>query len=462
FYNGITLDDEIALRGEKAQVLAISSLVNDGIAAGYASESVTLNANNYYQLSVYVKTVGATTASVFLTGEASATGSNLFIINSTATNGDWTKYTFYIEVGNASASVKLNLWLGRDVEHINVEGDTAEDREKNAKSNGAVFFDSVIYKTIDEETYNTAVENETNQKITFITDSFDSLSNTIESRSTLSTPNGWTGVADTNQSASNTKYGIIYADSNYYETEVVDGVEYAKILGKEYKTTDKEFDVDNDELAEAKASGKYENMEDSDIIAALKDEKVLNAQKENWIPVSELYTRQQKENPTSASKRMLIINNTVKSAYRYTSSSTTLKENSFYKVSVWVRTYGLQGDDDTSGANVELYLGSKDESDKPLIFSAINTFKAATEEGGNPTNDWTCYTFYVKTLDDNVTNVSIRLSLGKYSSENIDGENVARGLTSGYAMFDDVTIEKITEDEFDGIEVGEDDKTVIK
>ncbi|MDE6302191.1 MAG: hypothetical protein K2M36_01200, partial [Clostridia bacterium] len=32
FYNGITLEDEIALRGEKAQVLAIGSLVNDCIA----------------------------------------------------------------------------------------------------------------------------------------------------------------------------------------------------------------------------------------------------------------------------------------------------------------------------------------------------------------------------------------------------------------------------------------------
>ncbi len=431
-------------------MLAIGSKDDKSYAAGFASASVTLSANTYYSLSVYVKTVGKTTASVFLTGESSATGENAFIIQQTASNGDWTKYTFYIEVGNASVSVKLNLWLGRDVKYMNVEGDGEEEKEENAKSSGAVFFDNINYQTIDEETYNESADIESNKKISFLTDSFDSLSSTIESRSSLTTPNGWTGAADTNQSTSNTKSGIAYADSDYYETEMVDGTLYARLLGVDYKIED--VKITDEELEEAKESGNYEDMEDSDIIAALKEKKVLDQKKENWIPVSEL--------KAFSGNRMLVINNTVKSAYRYTSSSNTLKENSWYRVSVYVRTYGLIGedDDDTIGANVELYLGSANESDNPFIFKAINTQKPETEVSP-ASNEWTRYEFYVKTLDDDITSVTIKLSLGSYSSNNIDGEDVVKGLTSGYAMFDDVTIEKIDEDTFEKVEESD---TVLK
>ena len=157
-------------------------------------------------------------------------------------------------------------------------------------------------------------------------------------------------------------------------------------------------------------------------------------QAKNWIPVSELYAH-------NGSHQMLVINNMEKSAYTYSGSSVTLKEQSFYEVSVFVRTYGIDAtDDETVGAFVELYLGSANETDNPFIFKSIRT---ASDAG------FVEYKFYVKTLNEDVTSVSLKLSLGKYVADEVEGETVVTGLTSGYAMFDDVTIRKIDESAYD-------------
>lgn len=426
-------------------MLAIGSKDSDKkYALGFASASVTLSANTYYQLSVYAKTLGDTTASIFLTGESSAsTGTNYFLIheNNTKgdwTKGDWTKYTFFIEVGNTSVSIKLNLWLGRNVNYMDVEGDTDEAKANNAKSAGAVFFDNVVYKTIDNDTYNKA-DGENDKKISFLTDSFDSLSDDAESRTKLTAPSGWTGSVESGLSTSNTKGGIVYADSHYYTTENVDGTEYSRLLGLEYSEDD--IEITEEDIADAKNKPEFEDKTDDEIVAALKAQKLVEQKKNNWIPVSELQAM--------SGRRMLVINNTKASAYTYTGSSNTLKANSFYEISVYVKTFGLNADPDykgkdedtTIGATVELYLGSANQTGEPLIFKKIATQK--TDGDGNViSNDYVKYTFYVKTQGDDVTSVTLKLSLGSSVTEDIDGVSVTSGLTSGYAMFDDASFKK--------------------
>ena len=423
--------------GNKPQILAIGS--NDSTkkyAAGFSSNSVTLSANSFYALSVYARTVGNTKFSIYLTGESSVDSGNGHFTVTNTTDSDWTKYTFYIRTGHASVSLKLNLWLGEDSKY------SAQDlSEDEAKSSGAVFFDNVTYNTIDEAKYNEATDDDTiNRKLSFLTDSFDSLSSTVESRKSLSTPTGWTGTVSGTTSSKATKGGIVYADRNFYEVETVNGVDYARILGADYTVDSDKATPTDEEIAAAKADSRFEGKSDDEIIATLKEEKVVKLKKENWIPVSELAAH--------SGKQMLVINNTEKSAYTYTSSSLTLKEASFYEVSVWVKTYGMSSDDDISGANIELYLGSANESDKPLAFTAIKA------------NDgWTKYTFYIKTMDDDVTSVTVKLSLGKYESETVDGETKVKGITSGYAMFDDVTVKTVDESVYDGATAGD---TVLK
>ena len=238
-------------------------------------------------------------------------------------------------------------------------------------------------------------------------------------------------------SSSNTKGGIVYADEHYYDRETVDETEYSRLLGLEYKEED--IEISTDEKNEAIASGKYEGMTEDQIVAALTAQKLNEKKHNNWIPGSEL--------KANSGNRMLVINNTVASAYTYTSSSNTLKANSFYEISVYVKTYGLSADPDykgkdkdtTIGAAVELYLGSANETGNPLIIKEIRT-----QDEGVETNDkgYVKYTFYVKTLDDDVTSVTLKLSLGTSVTEDIDGVSVTSGLTSGYAMFDDASFEK--------------------
>ncbi len=438
FYSANT--DLASLPGKKAQLLAIgSNNGTTGYAAGFSSNSVTLSANSYYALSVYARTVGNTTFSVYLTGESSVdseSGASAFVETKTASESKWEKYTFYIRTGQSSVSVKLNLWLGQDTTYGTVEGATSELQAENAKSNGTVFFDNVTYNTIDEDVYEKAaaseIANETINKLSFLTDSFDSLSSTVESRKSVATPSGWTGTVSGTTSSKATKSGIVYADRNFYEVETVDGVDYARILGADYTVDSDEATPTDEEIAEAKKESRFEGKSDEEIIATLKEEKVVALKKANWIPVSVLEAK--------SGKQMLVINNTEKSAYTYTSSTFTLKEASFYEVSVWVKTYGMSNDDDISGANVELYLGSANESDKPFSFTAI---KAADTE------EWTKYTFVVKTMDDDVTSVTVKLSLGKFTSETVDGTTTVTGITSGYAMFDDVTIKQVDEAAYD-------------
>lgn len=410
-------------------VLAIASK-GTPFAVGYASSKFTLSSNGIYAVSVYLRGAGAEKASIYLTGEApSSIENSMFLIENPA--ADWTKYTFYVEVGSTSVSLSLNVWLGYNNDYVGL--DNADD----AKSAGAVFFDNVIKKSVSEEVLTEAkadVEAGATDKkvISFMTDSFDSLSETVDSRAKLTTPSNWSYTAGTDQLASNTKSGILYADPLYLPApNTVEGTDYVSILGKAYTVDDVTITASEEE----EIRSHYDDPEasadqiEADLLA-LREQKLVELKKDNWFPVSALSAH--------SGKNLLVINNMKASAFTYTSSSLSFSADSFYKVSVWVRTFGLKdgiedGDDDTIGAYIELYLGSKNEEDNPLVFKA------------QVKDEWTLYTFYVKTLDETVSNVNVKLSLGTVVKADDDS---VTGLTAGYAMFDDVTIEKTTEAEY--------------
>lgn len=471
-------------------VLALGSKDNNAkFAVGFSSTSFTLSANSYNVLSLYAKTYGETTATIRLTGEASGSGDNSkynhFAIKGTSTdNTGWTKYVFFIKVGKSSVSLKLNLWLGEDVQYAENPEKLEEDvLKESVKSAGHVFFDNISSYTIeDEDKYNEAITAEEDahaqvNKLDFDVDSFDPLSGSVESRKTLTSPSGWSGAAGTNQSSSNTKSGIIYTgDSNYYDTEALDGTAYVKTLGKDYTEENSDITVSQDEIVEYKDAHPNEELDDYQVRARIVAQKIDELKKNNWIPVSEITGKGAK-----SGDHMLVINNMTKSAYTYTSASNTLKGNKFYKVSISIRTYGLNNsandedfddieitdeelaeaktdpayanmnmsDEDIKtelrrkkneiGAYIELYLGSANETGNEFTFKAVAS------------SEWTEYSFYVQTLDDDVTSVTLKLSLGRYINKDVDGKSVTTGLTTGYAMFDDFSVTEVTEDDFNNM-----------
>ncbi len=493
-------------------LLAIGSKDSTKYALGFASTSFTLSANTYYCLSLFVKTNNNAKASVFLTGETASGSGDTYANNSfVIENADgWTKYMFFIEVGDSGVSLKLNLWLGEDVQYIaDKDAEDYGEKAEAAKSAGVVFFDHVVQTTIEDEDafnekYDAAhdVNADTVRKISFLVDSFDPVSNTVESRAELASPNGWTGAADTNQTSSNSRMGVIYTGSaDFFETEHVRfnandesdpaGDTFVRLLGEDYD--DDDVTVTEEEILEAKRDfpDVYGNMDDLAIREKLAEQKVIDLKRHNWLPVSAVV------NGAHSGEHMLVINNTVASAYAYTSSSKTLKAEKYYKVSVFVRTYGLNDpdndedqfgdievtdeefqaakqlpenatkDDDVIraelleqkieqkraeleiGAYIELYLGSANEPESPFIFKAVRT------------EVWTQYNFYVQTQADDVTSVTIKLGLGKYSTQDINGKTVIKGLTTGYAMFDDISVDEIEESVYsDAVEAIDDEENV--
>ena len=442
-------------------VLAIAGLDGNKYSRRFTSKTFSLSAGSNYELKVWVKTIGAATYSIYLTGGTS--GSTYFgqptnFVTATDGTTDWTCYTFYIEVGLTSvSSLKLALGLGYD-KSISGTVDGADEF-----STGIVLFDNVTltstttdedFDAITEETFDVNTE----RKISFLSDGFDIASETEASRTELTSPNGWSGAVGTDQSASNTKSGVVYANAEDQDViprheiseedanddnfkAIIDEMgKTVSLFGKTYKYTD--YPVLQTEIDAVK--DQYEGKTVDEIKVILQKTKMYNEMKANCISTTELLSKKDKDGNDISDiigNNFLVINNSSASAYTYTSSSITLSAESFYRISVWVRTYNVTGD---HGASVEFFLGSANEKDNPFIFSGIGT---ADEQNG--TTAWTKYTFYVKTLDEKVTSATIKLALGKYDADNKDL------LATGYAMFDSIEFEIIDETEFDNAVAGD-------
>ncbi|MCQ2603252.1 MAG: hypothetical protein MJ193_04920, partial [Clostridia bacterium] len=203
-------------------LLAIAGLNGNKYFRSFKSDSISLTAGTNYKLSVYAKTIGAATYSIYLTGATGATTyfgeQNNFVVSSTAT-GEWTKYTFYIEVGLNSASVNLVLALGYDTD---ISGDLDLDSDSDIKtgytSSGIVLFDCVTLSSdlTDEEfdAIQSQSTDNTYRKISFLTNGFDVDEGKTYTDNKPISPSGYTGAAGKEQSADNTSAGIALRDSS--------------------------------------------------------------------------------------------------------------------------------------------------------------------------------------------------------------------------------------------------------
>ena len=114
-------------------------------------------------------------------------------------------------------------------------------------------------------------------------------------------------------------------------------------------------------------------------------------------------------------------------AYGYTSASFSIEKNAYYKLSVDVLTYGIADDPDNEGADpgARIYVSSATYAE----FAGIDT-----------KGKWVTYEIYIEGGVSSSSSLTVNLSLGKYSSYYSDG------LTTGYAFFDNVTLEKLTDE----------------
>ena len=112
-------------------------------------------------------------------------------------------------------------------------------------------------------------------------------------------------------------------------------------------------------------------------------------------------------------------------AYGYTSKSFSLDAASYYKLSVDVLTYNIAGTDDEDNVpGARIYIASAGYAE----ISGIDT-----------QGEWRTYTIYIESAATSSTSLTLNLGLGKYSSYYRDG------LTTGYAFFDNVVLEKLAD-----------------
>jgi hypothetical protein len=151
---------------------------NYAISYTMTSSTTTLSANTYYKISVWARTIDAE-ASITLDDVSdvlsakSVTGNYIGFTN-IDTEGKWVQYNFYVEMGNTSGSLSLELSLGNAYvskvteSSLNVTTD-ATVYSQDGLSSGTVYFDNIQVMTIDEDEYTIASEK------TEITDGTDNL-----------------------------------------------------------------------------------------------------------------------------------------------------------------------------------------------------------------------------------------------------------------------------------------------
>ena len=138
-------------------------------------------------------------------------------------------------------------------------------------------------------------------------------------------------------------------------------------------------------------------------------------------------------------------------AQKYTSSSTvTIAAGSSAKFSVWVRTEDLKSSstagDPQEAVNKGAYISiTHSVGGKTLDEYKVENINTENMDEGTLSNGWKQYTFIIKGSSYSDTTFSVVLGLGQ-------GGGTYRGeYVNGYAFFDDIECEIISNDTFDGM-----------
>lgn len=383
----------------------VEGLAKESVRVGYVSNSFTLNANSYYKISVMVKVMGDSKASVYLMTDNNISETNVdskfenIEASTGVATGGWKRYTFYVKTGFSSISATLGLYLGgKDVDVDLTDANMKEAAEgttgkytkvdgkyvlynknvhtgdevktynyKDSAKGGTVLFDYVIKEDISESVYNakTAIatasaadEYEETKRVEMNLDSFGLATTPDENKPT--SPKGWTKTSLTKDT-----------DTEQLQSGVIYSTDYKAHSG------------------------------------------------ESCLIIPYL--------------------NTAGASY-YASDAKTLTKDGFYKISVWAKL----SEGHTGKAYITLVATNYGENSKYVDYASQTIEVNSTE--------WKEYVFFIKApssdtkidkYGENAKDLSLKIRLG--FGESADNK------ASGYVLFDDVLIEKldVKADDFD-------------
>lgn len=374
----------------------VEGLAKESVRVGYVSNSFTLNANSYYKISVMVKVMGDSKASVYLMTDNNISETNVdskfenIGASTGVMTGGWKRYTFYVKTGFSSISATLGLYLGgKDVDialtdanmvladglngkyvkkaaneyevyNKNTHKDATETYNyKDSAKGGTVLFDYVIKEDISESVYNAktasatasaADEYEETKRVEMNLDSFGLATTPDENKPT--SPKGWTKTSLTKDT-----------DTEQLQSGVIYSTDYKAHSG------------------------------------------------ESCLIIPYL--------------------NTAGASY-YASDAKTLTKDGFYKISVWAKL----SEGHTGKAYITLVATNYGENSKYVDYASQTIEVNST--------DWKEYVFFIKApssdtkidkYGENAKDLSLKIRLG--FGESADNK------ASGYVLFDDVLIEKL-------------------
>lgn len=382
----------------------VEGLAKESVRVGYVSNSFTLNANSYYKISVMVKVMGDSKASVYLMTDNNISETNVdskfenIEASTGVMTGGWKRYTFYVKTGFSSISATLGLYLGGqdkdialtdanmvladglngkyvkkaaneyEVYNKNTHKDATETYNyKDSAKGGTVLFDYVIKEDISESVYNAktasatasaADEYEETKRVEMNLDSFGLATTPDENKPT--SPKGWTKTSLTKDT-----------DTEQLQSGVIYSTDYKAHSG------------------------------------------------ESCLIIPYL--------------------NTAGASY-YASDAKTLTKDGFYKISVWAKL----SEGHTGKAYITLVATNYGENSKYVDYASQTIEVNST--------DWKEYVFFIKApssdtkidkYGENAKDLSLKIRLG--FGESADNK------ASGYVLFDDVLIEKldVKADDFD-------------
>ncbi|MBQ7653184.1 MAG: hypothetical protein IJS93_02310 [Clostridia bacterium] len=353
------------------------------------SSTVSLSSNKYYVIKAYARSVGG------IVGEISVSANNnskpIYQKIKQSVNDGWQEIVFAFQTGTiSSTSATINIYVG----NYSVDSVTEYEEGSEPKYSGMLFLDSFTYYEVEKSNYEAIVANE-GVTASYLTDTFSSESDSTKT----SSAKNWTGSGEKISS------GIATTDKT----------QYAGIFTQTY----------GDESI-------FKLVEEKTVLDGEEEKSEMVAIEGSTMTKDEIFNSNGMVDAT-VGDGVLVINNQVASYANYkNTSSITFEKNSYYKVSVYARTKGIEKG---KYATVRVETGSDAVKYEIPVNTEYNEDKDAS---GNKTytateNKWQLFTFYVKTAESTSTSsVYLYLSLGTSDDK-----------VQGYAFFDNVTVEKL-------------------
>ena len=391
----------------------VPGLAKEYVRVGYVSNSFTLNANSYYKISVMVKVMGDSKASVYLMTDNNISETNVdskfenIEASTGVMTGGWKRYTFYVKTGFSSISATLGLYLGGEDKDIALTKDNMTELKNDLSG-------KYVKEVAEDGTEKFVVYNKNTHK----------------------------DYKDTyNYSGSPAKGGTVLFDyvikedisESVYNTKTASATASAANEYEEIKPV--EMNLDSFGLATTPDENKPTSPKGWTKTSLTKDTDTEQLQS------GVIYSTEDKYKAHSGESCLIIpYNISSAGASYYASDAKTLTKDGFYKISVWAKL----SEGHTGKAYITLVATNYGENSKYVDYASQTIEVNST--------DWKEYVFFIKApssdtkidkYGDNAKDLSLKIRLGFGES----ADNPA----SGYVLFDDVLIEKLnvkTEEDF--------------